>query len=330
MPSSKDVARYVGVSVATVSRVYSCPDLVKPETRERVLAAAKELNYYPNISARNLKSQKSNAIGIVVRDFSNPFFFRVIEKIDRELSDTDYHLMIFSTSGNFFSNEKLYRYVNSNQLDAFIFSSDYLDKDDELFFKSVRPYCLQLYSDCYESLDSITIDDRYGTYLAVMHLLRQGHRKILLITGDRESSYHLNIRIEGYIQAYKELNLEPDLKYNLNFSPKQNNANAISEAIRALKPTAIITHSDIFSILTLSVLQTMGLKYPKDISLIMYDDSTWANIMNITAIAQPIDFIGKVITNQILNALSHNVPRPLTKKSIKPDLISRGSVRPLR
>ena len=77
MPTSKDVAKRAGVSIATISRVYQSPELVKPETRNLVLKAAAELNYYPNLSARSLKQNKSNAIGIAVNDFTNPFFFLI-------------------------------------------------------------------------------------------------------------------------------------------------------------------------------------------------------------------------------------------------------------
>lgn len=327
MASSKDVARQAGVSVATISRVYSYPDQVKPETRDRVLNAARELNYYPNMAARNLKSQRNNAIGIVVNDFANPFFFQVIDRINRKFESTNYQVLTFSLSENFFSNEKLNLYLSSNQLDAFLFTPYYYVKSDEQFFRNIRPYCLQLYSDCYECLDSLTIDDQYGTYIAVSHLLKQGHRKILLLTEDLNHA-HQHIRMDGYIQAYLELNLTPDLAYARHFSPKVNNVDAIAAAVRSLKPTAIVCHAETLSISTLSVLRSMGLDYPRDISLILYDDHPWAEAMGISAVAQPISFVGDAIVDRLMTALHQTPPRPIVKESIKPELILRDSVRP--
>ena len=94
MATSKDVAKRAGVSIATISRVYQAPDRVKPETRELVLKAAKELDYYPNLLARSLKQSRSNSIGIAVNDFTNPFFFQVIEQMHNRLENTDYQVSI--------------------------------------------------------------------------------------------------------------------------------------------------------------------------------------------------------------------------------------------
>ena len=324
MATSKDVAKRAGVSIATISRVYQDPDRVKPETRELVLKAAKELDYYPNLLARSLKQSRSNSIGIAVNDFTNPFFFQVIEQMHNRLENTDYQVLTFSPSGNFFSNNKVIRYLRSNQLDAFLFSPCFYNKEDQHLFMTAKQYCLQLYTDYYDELDSIIIDDRYGTYLAVKYLLECGHRRILVLNVSVDGK---DVRDDGYMQAYQEMNLVPDPGFIMHYSCNRNYIKSIEENILALKPTAIISHAETLTIWTLSALKELNLNYPDDISLIAYDDHPWAEIMGITAIAQPIALVGNTIADTVLEALSTSSPRPVIKKKIRPELIKRNSVK---
>ena len=323
MATSKDVAKLAGVSIATISRVYRSPETVRPETRNMVLKAAEELNYYPNLLARSLKENKSNSIGIAVNDFKNPFFFQVIEQIQFVLEKTDYQLLTFSPSGNYFSNDKVIRYLRSNQLDAFLFSPFFYNKEDYQLFKNCKQYCLQLYTDYYEDIDSIIIDDKYGTYLATKYLLECGHRKIMILSATVDGK---DVRDDGYVQAYHDMSLSPDYHYILHYSCNRNHIQSIKENIKLLRPTAIISHAETLTIWTLSALQELGMSMPDNVSLIAYDDHPWAEIMGITAVAQPIKLVGKTIANTVLDALSSNESRPIVKKKIKPELLKRNSV----
>lgn len=325
MPTSKDVARIAGVSIATVSRVYQSPELVKPQTRELVLKTAQELNYYPNFLARGLKQNRSNSIGIAVNDFTNPFFFQVIEQIHAILEDTDYQLLTFPSSNSHFSSEKIIRYLHSNQLDAFLFTPVSFDREDWKLFMNSKQYFLQLYTDYYENLDSIIIDDQYGIYLAVKHLLECGHRQILMLSTLEGEDY----RIKGYYDAFLERNMTPDPSYILSYNFLQNQLTTIRDDIVRLQPTAIITHAEACTIWTLTALQELNLSYPKDISLISYDDHPWTEVMGITSVAQPIALVGDTVAETILEALSSHKERSVIKQKIRPELILRSSVRAL-
>lgn len=326
MPTSKDVAKLAGVSVATVSRVYQSPELVKPQTRELVLQTAKKLDYYPNLLARSLKQSRSNSIGIAVNDFTNPFFFQVIEQMHAKLEDTDYQLFTFPPSGTHFSSEKIIRYLRSNQFDAFLFSPCFYSREDQKLFRSARQYFLQLYTDYYEDIDSVTIDDQYGTYLAVKYLLECGHRRILVFHAAVDGE---DYRAKGYREAFLEKGLSPDPAFILHYTLNYNYTQSIRNDIDRLQPTAIISHGETCAIWTLSALKELHLNYPEDVSLIAYDDHPWTEIMGITAVAQPIALTGSTITDTVLQALSSRKERAVIKQKIKPKLVLRDSVRSL-
>lgn len=326
MPTSKDVAKIAGVSIATVSRVFQSPELVKPETRELVLRTAQELDYYPNFLARSLKQNRSNSIGIAVNDFTNPFFFQVIKEIHIRLADTDYQVMTFPSAGSPYTSGKIIRYLRSNHLDAFLFSPTSFDREDWKFFMNSKQYFLQLYNDFYDNLDSIIIDDQYGVYLAVKYLLECGHRKILTFNSAVEGK---DYRAKGYGEAFLEKNLTPDPSYIIDYDFSRNCSNNIRNDIARLKPTAIISHAEECTIWTISALRDLNLSYPKDVSLISYDDHPWAEATGVTAVAQPIDLVGSTIADTVLDALTTGKERSVVKQKIRPKLVLRDSVRAL-
>ena len=326
MPTSKDVARIAGVSIATVSRVFQSPELVKPETRELVLKTAKEMDYYPNLLARSLKQNRSNSIGIAVNDFKNPFYFQVIEEMHSRLTDTDYQVMTFPSSGNQFTSGKIIRYLRSNHLDAFLFSPISFDREDWKLFMNSKQYFLQLYNDFYDNLDSIIIDDQYGVYLAVKYLLECGHKKILSFNNAVEGE---DYRAKGYCDAFLEKNLTPDPTYILSYDFNRACGNKIRDDIARLKPTAILSHAEACTIWTISALRDLNLNYPKDVSLISYDDHPWAEATGVTAVAQPIQLVGSTIADTVLEALTAGSEHSVIKQKIRPELILRDSVRKL-
>lgn len=325
MVTSKDVALKANVSIATVSRVYKSPELVKPATRELVLKTAKELNYYPNIFARNLKEQRSNSIGIAAGDFTNPFFFQVFEQLNLHVDKTNYQMLVFPPLNSSLSdNNKTVNFLYSNQIDAFLFSPSFYNEQDHQLLSSVNQYCLQLYSDFYPDIDAVTIDDRFGTYLAVKHLLEQNHRKILLINAGVSDEA---CRMEGMLQAYHEFHLKPDLNFFQYLPHDIDQRSYIRQLIQTLKPSAIISHTERYTIYTLSALMDLNLTWPDDISLITYDDHPWAVVMGVTAISQPISLVADTIASTVLHALSDSKNRSVQKIKIKPDLIIRNSTK---
>lgn len=188
-------------------------------------------------------------------------------------------------------------------------------------------YGLQLYRRAYPQMDSLVVDDACGTYLAAKHLLEHNHRRILLLDGDVPLPTH---RDEGYTQAFREAGLSVDPALIVRIPLLNSYDEQIYTAIAGTKPTAIICVSNSFSISMLSALKKLGLSFPDDISIIVYDEQPWAEVLNITTIGHHVDEIGNIVAQIMLNRLESGSSGTARNYMVKPKLNRRKSVRMLQ
>jgi DNA-binding LacI/PurR family transcriptional regulator len=120
MPTIKEIAQKAGVSIATVSRALSNSDKVQPVTRKKILRIAKELNYNPNIIARNFATKKSNIIGLILPDISDEFFSEIIHSIDKTAFENGYFTMVISSHRNRSLVESINTMMHSGLVGGFI------------------------------------------------------------------------------------------------------------------------------------------------------------------------------------------------------------------
>lgn len=323
MVSSKELAKAANVSIATISRVFSNPELVNPKTREKVLRIAKEINYVPNFSARGLKNNKSNLIGVVVSDINNSFYFHILQRMFNNIDYNSY--VLFSSEKASIELKSIKSLIQSN-VEGLVFTPTTYNQDLEDFISANNIPTLQMFRKAYDKFDSLIVDDKYGSYLATKELLENGHKNIVLI------DYELDIptgRIDGYIEAYKEFNIEYNpnniIKLNITEFKNENLYNMLDK----LSFTAIIPTSYIFGQATLLYLKDRNLKIYDDISVIIYDDVNYASFMGITTIAHPLDVIANEAQNIILNRINKNV-NTITNSVIKPLIIDRKSVKNIK
>lgn len=328
MVSSKQVAEMAGVSISTVSRVFSNPSLVNKKTLEKVLKIAEELNYVPDINARALKLNKSHIIGVIVSDISNPFYLEILKGIMSysEIFENNYRFYItFSNEDKKIELASL-RSLVSSQVDYVVFTPvEHQNHNLESFALDNNLLALQLFRHSYDCMDSITIDDEYGTYLATKELLKNNHTKILLIDLDVPTPTGRDI---GYKKAYQDFALETndDLIKKINF-----HSDITSEVNRILSEnsyTAIISATSSISNAVFEYLKENNLKIKDDVSIISYDDSESCKLLNVTAITQPMD---KII-DSFMSVFLEKTSQPNAKKrhiKLEPHMILRDSIKKL-
>ncbi len=326
MVTSKDVAKAANVSISTVSRVYSNPKLVNEETIQKVKKIAAELNYFPNITAKSLKLNITNIIGVVLSDINNPFYIHILKQMsDNDLIKNYRFFVVFSEETEQIEYDCISSLISS-KVDALIFTPIGTSSNKiESMILDNDIASLQLYREVYSHIDSMIIDDEYGAYLATKELLDNGHTNIVLI------DYLLAIptnRDKGYIRAFEEKGISYDPKNIIKMDITSNYEDELFTLLDEIKPTAIIPASYIFANSTFSYMQSRNLSIKKDISLVIYDDNEVAQFMNISVISHPLTEIANTSSSMIINRLK-NPSLPPQHIMIKPFIIRRDSVKSL-
>jgi DNA-binding LacI/PurR family transcriptional regulator len=316
MINMKDLAKACGVSVATVSRVINADPAVKPETREKVLAAAKRLGFTPNLAARSLKLAKSRTVGIIIPSISNQFYYEILGYIEAELNKRGYHLLVSFIQHGVTTERDALEAMSSARLEALILSPRTCDNGEYLRMLSsqLNTKIVQIFTAPFEEYGSLVVDDFYGTYEATRYLIEHGHRRIMYIGGDN--------RAGGYKSALEAagLSYDPSL-VSLDWLLEED---IVAEMITSKGPTAIIAVARQAEV-TWRALRKLKLSVPDDISFIAFDDVKWVGMFDITAIAHPLTEIASVLAKQLFYAID-NPDAPPEKTVIKPYLIERSSV----
>ncbi len=327
MITSKDVANKAGVSVSTVSRVFSNPKMISEKARTKVLKAAEELHYIPNTTARNLKMNISNTFGVIVSDSENPFYLKVVREFNRLPSNKDIKTLIMFSEED---SEKEYSDIISlvsSKVQSIMFTptSESNEKIETLLISNQIP-ALQLYRKKFNAIDSLIMDDGYGTYLATKELIQNGHKNIVLL------DYKLSIpthRDDGYKKAFQEAGLEYDQKNIIKFSFEDDFYGVIYNLLKNKKHTAYIPTGDKMIHTLCRCLGDLDLKIKEDVSVIAYDDVTMAKYINLSAVSHPFQEIASTANKIIQNRIEYPDSKP-QEVYLKPFLIKRDSVKNIK
>ena len=337
MPSIMDVAKKAGVSITTVSRVLTnSPHPVNSKTRERVLLAAEALGFTPNALARALASDKTNIVGIIVGDASDPYFATIVRGISDEASQNGY-LTFICNSDRVVENElNFLRLMRNYHVDGVIFAgggltdSAYLAQFPGLLaeFDNRRVPVVVLGHHGFQA-PMISIDNQKAAQEMTEYLIGLGHRRIGFIAGP-SSLTTSNIRTQGYIQALANHNIpfDPNLVMESNFTYED----GLQLADQMLKldkhPTAIFGSNDQTAIGCLVGLKQRGVSVPKDISVVGFDDISAALYVDppLTTIRVPMREMGLLSMKQLLCAINNEPIEPLL--ILHHELVVRASSMP--
>lgn len=296
MATSRDVAKLAGVSVATVSRTYAKRNTVSPQTAERVLEAAKQLGYTPNIIARSLKSNKTKTIGLVVPNVYNPFFFQVAAVMTSELEKYDYKILISFNNKYDQSELSNIKSLISAQVDALLFTPFLYNPEIPKFLKNSNIYTLQILGNLYYDFDSILCDDYSATCNITQYLIDRGHTNIMMITPALE-------RKAGMFTTLRKNRLPVHAGSCISTLGVLDSESLIEKALVAFKPSAVIVVAQEAKISLLKVIRKLKYTIPDDLSIVGYDDDALSDFMNITTVGHNIDYIGKEISRALLERL---------------------------
>lgn len=283
----KDVAEKAGVSVGTVSKVINNADGVSRKTKSAVMKVIAELNYHPNLYARNMRAKSSKTIGIFVPLINEPYFLPFYDGINRRLEGTGYTPILFSGSTQESSKgplDLLTQMMHRN-LDGLIVST--YGWDDAIVAKleaMAREIPIVSYKRKFEQspIHSVGVDDGEGVYQATAHLLQLGHRDIAFMN----AAPHLEtsrLRLEGYRRALADFGVEAKPEYLLE-CPNYTIMDGYRHAGKILQtrpfPTAVIGGNDTVAIGIMKYFQELQIRIPQDIAVMGYDELPLAQLMH--------------------------------------------------
>jgi DNA-binding LacI/PurR family transcriptional regulator len=277
---SQDVAKLAGVSRTTVSFVLNdVPGMkISEETRQRVLEAARELDYYPTAAARSLASGKTHRIGLILgegqrRLSADAFLPTFLQGVTASVHQRSYFLMIH-LSEDVPSHEAYARLIREQQVDGLILSGP--RADDPLLEKLAEEgFPLILHGQLHDyEFPNVDVDNKAGGYQATSHLIQLEHRRIGFISNAPLSYAGANDRFLGYRQALTEhdLPLDQELVRTAAFLPEAGHA-AMDELLALPdRPTAVFAASDVVALGAVSAIHSAGLSIPQDVAVVGFDD----------------------------------------------------------
>jgi LacI family transcriptional regulator len=332
MATIKDVAHLAKVSVATVSRVINNAENVSKNTREIVKKAMENLNYYPNANARALSQQNSNTIGIVVADLSDPFFGAMVSTIEKVASKTGHFLLI----GNGYHNEQqeynAIKHLIEHRCSSLVVHAKMLP-DNKLSKLMKQVPGMVLINRILTGFEKrcIALDERYGSYLAVKHLIQNGHTKIGYLCSNHEISDS-----SDRLQGYKDALIEHSIDVNENFiafsSPNEEGGEQAMKSLleRNREITAIACYNDSMAAGAMSILYDNDIKIPTDMSIIGFDDLLLSRYLHpkLTTIRYPLCTMAEQAAELALRLAQGEAPSENLINVFIPTLTKRYSVYP--
>lgn len=325
----KDIAEKSGVSIATVSRVFNENGRYSEETKERVLKAAEDLRYVRNIAARQLRTQSTNYIGVLVPNLTYDFYSRVVQSIQLDLLNKGFITFICYTNEDSSIEKKQITMLQEQNVAGIIMISDSLNWHATNF--SVPLVCiggepLQFSKRSYSLVES---DNYQGSNIAVRFLHSNGCKNIAALSLSRGNSIH-NSRFQSYLDTMLGLGL---VNPNLHLIVEDMSYILVKKKVadilkRNPEIDAFFCTSDWLAIAAMDAVLEAGIRVPDDISIIGFDDIPSAQFRDIplTTIRQNTSEIAYTSTEILINMINH-ADNEFIHKTIPVELVERESTR---
>jgi LacI family transcriptional regulator len=326
-----DVANAADVSISVVSRILNAdPSLrVAAKTRERVLAAAKELRYQPNHAARALRLSKNSAIALLTPDYANAIFSEIARGVEEEADIRNLSVLINRANAVESADGWLRRIVEEGRADGIILQApDGVTKEGlEKLISGTLPIVL-INSRDDSKLSHIIFDDAGAVELALEHLFSLGHEKIGFLGGEVSSPTGAR-RLAGFVSGMKRKKLAVNLEWVTRIGyTGVDGRRAVSQIFnKSDHPTALIVANANAALGALAQIHTLGLRVPEDISLvsihdIWFADATWPPI---TAVKMPNYELGKLAIDMLLKQMETGIIEKIILTNPPNQLVVRSS-----
>lgn len=323
----KDIAKKANVSITTVSRVLNNKqDGIGAATRKRVLDIIKELDYYPNSTARSMVTKKTKTIGLIIPDIRNPFFPELVRGVEDVANELEYSLFLCNTDGSFKREEESLRLMKEQNVEGLIFTGSF-DSEEYLLQELVEKYKLPIVlldrGLNNEKFSGVYIDNEKGGYIATRHLINLDHTRIACITGP-DNIQNSKARLNGYFKALKQFDIQIDEKIIISGDYQMDGGYQAAKVLfENNNITAIFVLNDLMAFGVYQAALEIGIRIPEDISIVGFDNLKYTQLLTpkLTTIEQPTYKMGSVAANILIKQLEATDKDRSEAISLEPKLI---------
>ena len=301
------VAARAGVSAATVSRAFNCPDKVAPATRELVAHAARELGYQPNAFARTLRTQRSRVLGVVLPTLLNPVFAECLQGIALAAARNGYAILPAMTGYDDEQERQAVTQLLAGGVDGMILTvANPTDSQAVERLRGVElPYVL-VYN-AHAEHPCVSVDGEAAAAEVVARLAALGHRRIAMVSGTLAASDRAQQRYRGYLRGMAQAGLVPPALVEVPFVTSA--VMALSRYLQAQpRPTALFCSNDLLAIRAIRAAHLSGLSVPQDLSVVGFDGIAIGQDLTpaLSTIAQPSHDMGRHAVDLLVHAMESN------------------------
>lgn len=324
MATLKDVAAECGLTVTTVSRVLNNRGYISDETRAKVFAAMDKLNYTPNEVARSLSKKSTNTIGVIVPHIRHPYFAEMLSNIENAASKNGFKIILYNSKGRDNKEKEYLDMCTSNRVAGIILFSAGVAVQE---FAASKIPLVTVERFVENGTAAVECDNRQGGELAAQHLIDQGCKRLLNVSGVIGNSMPADDRTLGFVDVcnkngitYKIVETNIGQYNSLDYHELLEQALGLGEVF-----DGVFASSDLIASQVLQVCAKVGIKVPEDIKLVGFDDVMISQITNppITTIHQPIKEMAEAAVDMVIAA---SEGKTVPKRTLLPvSLVKRES-----
>jgi DNA-binding LacI/PurR family transcriptional regulator len=333
LANMKEIARMADVSLGTVSHVLNGSARVREPLRERVLKAVEALGYQPSQLARGLRRDKTNMVGMIIPDLTNPFFPALVRGAEDVAFSNGYRLVLCNTD-----NDHAKELVHLNELRTYLPAglivipshfSDLTAQAESYRKAGTAVVCVDRLPKHWKG-DSVTANHEQGAYEATRYLLQIGHRLFATITGPQHLT-NAQERLAGFKRALHQgrIHVKPEYVQETTFDKQSGYSKTLLLLRMIPRPTAIFAGNDLIALGALLAIRDTGLRCPEDISVMGFDDLDFAEIINpsLSSVSQPGYQLGTTAARLLLDRVEGDTA-PAKHLVLETSLKIRDSVAP--
>lgn len=333
----KDVAKAVGVSPSTVSRVLSNKSSISDQTKQKVLSAMKELGYVPNVSAQNLVRGLTDSVGVIFPPMAKDgrieqqFYMQILSAINSEAKSKGITVAIATGQTNDELIDNVALMYNQRRVDGFILLYSVINDPVKRYLSQNHITYSVVGSPVDQNTAALYIDtdnQLLGSNM-VDHLFSKGHQRILFVT-DKTSEGFVEQRYTGYFLQMRKLGAIPHEAVLFNRKDPET-LDAFYEKLINTKATAVIVIEDILALRVMQYCQLVGYQVPDDISILSINNSAFAEIIHpyLSSYDVSIEDLGRIALNELVKQIRDPDQKRYVKIMVPHRLVTRESVRDL-